>query len=53
VPGVTAVAESGIRSRADIDALIAGGYHACLIGERLVTQADPGAALRALVETPA
>jgi indole-3-glycerol phosphate synthase len=49
VPGVTAVAESGIRSRADIDALIAGGYHACLIGERLVTEADPGAALRRLL----
>jgi len=49
VPGVTAVAESGIRSRADIDALIAGGYHACLIGERLVTQPDPGEALTRLL----
>jgi indole-3-glycerol phosphate synthase len=48
-PGVTVVAESGIRSRADIDALLAGGYHACLIGERLVSERDPGAALRALV----
>jgi indole-3-glycerol phosphate synthase len=49
VPGVTAVAESGIRSRADIDALVAGGYHACLIGERLVTEIDPGAALQRLL----
>jgi indole-3-glycerol phosphate synthase len=48
-PGVTAVAESGIRSRADIDALLAGGYHACLIGERLVTESDPGAALQRLL----
>jgi indole-3-glycerol phosphate synthase len=50
VPGVTAVAESGIRSRGDIDALVAGGYHACLIGERLVTEIDPGAALQRLLD---
>ena len=49
-PGVTAVAESGIRSRDDVEALLAGGYHACLIGERLVTQDDPGAALTRLME---
>lgn len=44
-----AVAESGIRSRADLDVLSKGGYHAFLVGERLVTQVDPGAALRDLV----
>ena len=47
---VVAVAESGIRDRADIDRLSAMGYHAFLVGERLITQPDPGAALRALRE---
>jgi indole-3-glycerol phosphate synthase len=48
-PGVVGVAESGIRSRADIDALTAAGYQAFLVGERFMTQPDPGAALRELV----
>ena len=51
-PGVVGVAESGIRSRADIDALRAAGYHAFLVGERFMTHPDPGAALRELVEAP-
>lgn len=46
--GVTAVAESGIRTAEDLDRLGTLGYHAFLVGERLITQADPGAALRAL-----
>jgi indole-3-glycerol phosphate synthase len=46
--GVTAVAESGIRTRADIDRLSALGYHAFLVGERLISQADPGVALEEL-----
>jgi len=46
--GVTAVAESGIRSPDDIDRLTNLGYHAFLVGQRLMTEADPGAALRAL-----
>jgi indole-3-glycerol phosphate synthase len=45
---LTAVAESGIRARADIDRLSALGYDAFLVGERLITQPDPGAALRSL-----
>lgn len=45
---VVAVAESGIRDRADIDRLTAAGYHAFLVGERLISQPDPGAALREL-----
>jgi indole-3-glycerol phosphate synthase len=45
---VTAVAESGIRSRADLDRLSAAGYHAFLVGERLIAAPDPGAALREL-----
>lgn len=46
--GVTAVAESGIRTRDDITRLSHAGYHAFLVGERLIAQADPGAALREL-----
>ena len=48
--GVTAVAESGIRSRADLERLSKAGYHAFLVGERLITAEDPGDALRQLVE---
>lgn len=45
---ITAVAESGIRTDGDISRLAALGYHAFLVGERLIGQPDPGAALRAL-----
>jgi indole-3-glycerol phosphate synthase len=45
---VVAVAESGIRSSADIRRLSSRGYRAFLVGERLIAEADPGAALRAL-----
>jgi indole-3-glycerol phosphate synthase len=47
-PGIPVVAESGIRTRADIDALIAAGVDGALIGEALVTAADPGALLAEL-----
>ena len=46
--GVIAVAESGIRTAADIGRLSAMGYSAFLVGERLIAESDPGAALRAL-----
>jgi indole-3-glycerol phosphate synthase len=46
--GVTAVAESGIRTGDDVRRLTRAGYHAFLVGERLITQPDPGAALEAL-----
>jgi indole-3-glycerol phosphate synthase len=46
--GVIAVAESGIRTPADIERLSGLGYSAFLVGERLIVEADPGAALRAL-----
>ena len=42
------VAESGIRTADDIRRLAAAGYDAFLVGERLITQPDPGAALREL-----
>ena len=45
---VVAVAESGLRSQSDLNRLETAGYHAFLIGERLMTQPDPGAALRTL-----
>jgi indole-3-glycerol phosphate synthase len=47
--GVVAVAESGIRSGADIRSLRAAGYDAFLVGEHLMSAPDPGAALRALI----
>jgi indole-3-glycerol phosphate synthase len=46
--GVVAVAESGIRTPEDIARLSAVGYSAFLVGERLIADADPGAALRVL-----
>ena len=46
---VTAVAESGIRRPEDLSKLSAAGYHAFLVGERLIAQPDPGAALRELL----
>lgn len=47
--GTIMVAESGIRSRADIDRLARAGYHACLVGERLMIASDPGDALADLL----
>ena len=43
------VAESGVRGRADAEALAAAGYDAVLVGESLVTSADPGAAVKELL----
>ncbi|HEV8201713.1 MAG TPA: indole-3-glycerol phosphate synthase TrpC [Candidatus Polarisedimenticolia bacterium] len=48
--GAVKVSESGIESRADIDRLRSAGYDAFLVGERLMRDADPGAALRSLVD---
>lgn len=46
--GVIAVAESGIRTHDDVLRLERAGYHAFLVGERLITEPDPGAALARL-----
>jgi len=43
------VAESGIQSAADISQLRCAGYHAFLVGESLMRQSDPAAALSALL----
>jgi len=44
-----AVAESGLRSHEDLNRLRAAGFDAFLIGEHLMLQPDPGAALRILL----
>jgi indole-3-glycerol phosphate synthase len=43
------VAESGIAAPADLVRLRASGFDAFLIGESLMRQPDPGAALTALL----
>ena len=47
--GVVRVAESGIRTPADIARLASAGFDAVLIGEALVTAADPAEALAGLL----
>ena len=47
-PDVVAVAESGIRTGDDIRRLGAMGFGAFLVGERLITEPDPGLALERL-----
>lgn len=46
--GIVRVAESGIRGPADAAALAAAGFHAVLVGESVVTAADPAASVAAL-----
>jgi indole-3-glycerol phosphate synthase len=48
-PEVTLVAASGLNTRADLERLEAAGIRAFLIGETLVTAADPGRKLRELL----
>jgi indole-3-glycerol phosphate synthase len=48
-PGVVAVSESGLKSRADLDRLGRLGYRAFLIGEHFMADPDPGTALRDLL----
>jgi indole-3-glycerol phosphate synthase len=47
--GVLRVAESGIKTRGDIDRLRAAGFDAFLVGESLLRQNDRAAAVRQLV----
>jgi len=47
--GCVVVAESGIRSRSDVERLEAAGIGAMLVGESLLKAADPGAAAAALL----
>jgi indole-3-glycerol phosphate synthase len=48
-PGAVTVAESGIKSAEDIRRLRAAGYQAFLIGEALMKEDDPGAALAQMI----
>jgi indole-3-glycerol phosphate synthase len=48
-PGVAAVSESGLTSRADLQELASQGYKAFLIGERFMTAPDPAAAIAELL----
>lgn len=50
--GAVAVAESGLRSRAEIDELALLGYRGFLIGTTLMKAKDPAAALTALLKRP-
>lgn len=47
---VVAVSESGLRTAEDLCGLQRLGYRGFLIGERFMTEPDPGAALRGLLE---
>ena len=48
-PHVIAVSESGLKTPADLDRLAVIGYRAFLIGERFMTDVDPGQALARLL----
>ncbi len=48
--GSIAVSESGIKTWEDLRRVREAGYQAALIGERLMTAPDPGAALREMLE---
>ncbi len=48
-PTITMVCESGVHSRKDIDSMEAVGYKVFLIGEALVTSANPEDRLKALI----
>ncbi len=48
-PGKTVISESGIRTREDITRLMESGIHAFLVGEALISAADPGRKLRELL----
>jgi indole-3-glycerol phosphate synthase len=47
-PGTLKVAESGIKTRADVEFLRAAGFHAFLVGESLLRQNDRALAVRQL-----
>lgn len=48
--GIVRVSESGLKTAADLERLSQLGYHAFLIGERFMTEPDPGVTLKALLE---
>jgi indole-3-glycerol phosphate synthase len=48
-PAATMIAESGLKTRADLDALAALGYKGFLIGTSFMKSNDPGAALKEML----
>jgi indole-3-glycerol phosphate synthase len=52
-PNALHVAESGIHTAADLNCLRDAGFHAFLIGESLMRQPHPGAALKTLLQSAA
>lgn len=52
-PDIVGVSESGLQTRADLERLAAAGYRAFLIGERFMTDSNPAAAIRTLVDRTA
>ncbi len=51
-PGVVAVSESGLATRADVARVVAAGAHAILVGETLVRAPDVVATVRELLLAP-
>jgi indole-3-glycerol phosphate synthase len=51
-PGMPIVAESGIRTRRDVERMHAAGARALLVGETLMRSADPAATIRELFGAP-
>jgi len=51
-PGTLLVAESGIRSAADVQRMVRAGAHAVLVGEAFMERPDPGAALAEWLRCP-
>lgn len=49
-PGAVMIAESGLKTRQDLDELTALGYRGFLIGTSFMKEADPGRALKALLK---
>jgi indole-3-glycerol phosphate synthase len=47
-PGPAVVSESGLHTRDEVERVVAAGAHAVLVGEALVTAADPAAKVREL-----
>jgi indole-3-glycerol phosphate synthase len=50
--GVVLVAESGVRSRVDVERMVRAGARALLVGESLMRAKEPGLALRELLACP-
>jgi indole-3-glycerol phosphate synthase len=50
--GALLVAESGLRSAADVDRMVRAGAHAVLVGEAFMDRPDPGAALAEWLRCP-